>query len=227
MSREVHEMFTAIAPRYDRANEVLSFGMHRRWRRRAAELAAPRPGDRVLDCATGTGDLAREFLARVLPGGEVVGTDFNEAMLSFAVAKGVQPGLRFEQADATALPYPDNSFDIASIAFGIRNVDDPRLCLRELARVVRPGGRVLIVEFGQPQGLFGYAYRFYARNVIPRLGAWTTGKSEPYRYLPETAAKFPSGPAFTKLMDETHVYENIRAEALTGGVTYAYLGTVT
>ncbi|HEX9602680.1 MAG TPA: ubiquinone/menaquinone biosynthesis methyltransferase, partial [Myxococcales bacterium] len=172
MSEQVREMFASIARRYDAANEVLSLGVHRAWRRAAVRLSGVLPGDRVLDCATGTGDLALAFKRAVGPSGEVVGTDFCAEMLASAPAKAQRAGLpvRFEVADALSLPYADASFDVASIGFGIRNVDDPVRCLREMARVVRPGGRVVVLEFGQPRGPFGALFRVYSRQVMPALG---------------------------------------------------------
>ena len=159
MSTEVRQMFSSIATRYDVTNEVLSFGIHRLWRRSAVRLSGAREGNAVLDCATGTGDLALAFKRKVGASGRVMGTDFCKEMLDNAPAKAAREGLQveFQVADAMALPFADASFDVASIAFGIRNVDDPVKCLKEMARVVRPGGRVVVLEFGQPTGLFGGA----------------------------------------------------------------------
>ena len=144
MSEQVREMFSSIAPRYDVTNVVLSLGVDRHWRAVAVRESGAAPGVRVLDCATGTGDLALALRRAVEPGGAVVAMDFCAAMLEPARQKAHRAGLddiRFEVADALALPYPAQAFDVATIAFGIRNVDDPVLCLREMARVVRPGGR--------------------------------------------------------------------------------------
>ena len=154
MSEQVHQMFTQIAPRYDATNDVLSMGIHRLWRRETVKRSLVQPGDSVLDCAPGTGDLALAFKRAVGPTGEVLGTDFNAGMLSFAPKKAADAGLdvKFEVADAMKLPYADKRFTVASISFGIRNVDDPAVCVGELARVVKPGGRVVVLEFGQPGG---------------------------------------------------------------------------
>ena len=202
MSAEVRTMFAQIAPRYDLANEVLSFGVHRLWRRAAVRLSGAKAGDSVLDCATGTGDLALAFKRKVGPKGEVIGTDFCREMLAPAPEKARRAGLdvRFEVADALALPYPDQAFEVASIAFGIRNVDDPLRCLGEMSRVVRTGGRVVVLEFGQPAGLFGRLFRFYSRHVLPAMGALLTGQRAAYEYLPRTASAFPSGDRFLALM---------------------------
>ena len=228
MSTQVQQMFSAIAPRYDVANEVLSLGVHRRWRARAVKLSGAQPGHAVLDCATGTGDLALALKRAVGPAGRVVGTDFCQEMLAEGPRKAARMGLdvKFEVADALDLPYPDGLFDVASIAFGIRNVDDPARCLREMARVVRPGGRVVVLEFGQPGGLFGVLFRFYSRTVMPAVGALLTGQRAAYEYLPRTAAAFPAGDRFLALMDEAGVFSARAAHPLTFGVAYAYVGTV-
>ena len=228
MSEQVREMFASIARRYDAANEVLSLGVHRGWRRAAVRLSGARPGQRVLDCATGTGDLALAFKRAVGPTGEVVGTDFCAEMLEAAPRKARRAGLevRFEVADALALPYPDASFDVASIAFGIRNVDDPVRCLREMARVVRPGGRVVVLEFGQPRGPFGALFRVYSRQVMPAIGGLLTGNRAAYEYLPRTAAAFPAGDRFLGLMDAAGSFADRSATPLLAGTAYVYVGTV-
>jgi demethylmenaquinone methyltransferase / 2-methoxy-6-polyprenyl-1,4-benzoquinol methylase len=228
VSEQVREMFASIARRYDAANEVLSLGVHRSWRRAAVQLSKARLGQRVLDCATGTGDLALAFKRAVGPDGEVVGTDFCAEMLASAAPKARRAGLdvRFQVADALALPFADDSFDIASIAFGIRNVDDPVLCLREMARVVRPGGRVVVLEFGQPHGPFGALFRVYSRRVMPAVGALLTGNRDAYEYLPRTAAAFPAGERFLALMDEASPFAKRSATPLLAGTAYVYVGTV-
>ncbi|MFZ5467905.1 MAG: bifunctional demethylmenaquinone methyltransferase/2-methoxy-6-polyprenyl-1,4-benzoquinol methylase UbiE [Myxococcota bacterium] len=228
MSTQVREMFSAIALRYDATNDVLSLGMHRLWRREAVRRSGVTPGAAVLDCATGTGDLALAFKRAVGPSGRVVGTDFCAKMLDAAPPKAERAGLEieFRVADALALPFPDASFDVASISFGIRNVDDPARCLRELARVVRPGGRVVVLEFGQPTGLFGAFFRLYARWFMPLLGGWLTGHRHAYEYLPRTAAAFPAGSHFLRLMERTGRFSAQRAHPLLFGTAYVYVGTV-
>jgi demethylmenaquinone methyltransferase/2-methoxy-6-polyprenyl-1,4-benzoquinol methylase len=218
-------MFASIAPRYDAANQVLSLGIHRGWRRTAVQLAGAAPGMRVLDCATGTGDLALEF-KRAVRGGEVIGTDFCAEMLQAAPEKSRRANLpvEFAVADALALPYRDGRFDIASIAFGIRNVDDPVRCLREMARVVKPGGRVVVLEFGQPGGAFGALFRIYSTGVMPIVGGLLTGNRAAYHYLPRTAAKFPAGEKFLELMREAGCFTGCAAHALTFGTAFVYVG---
>lgn len=228
MSEQVHQMFTQIAPRYDVANDVMSMGTHRLWRKAAVKRSGAKTGDAVLDCATGTGDLAIDFKKVVGPSGTVLGTDFNAAMLATAPAKAKAEGLdiAFEVADATQLPYPADRFDVASIAFGIRNVDDPSRCLKELARVVKPGGRVVVLEFGQPGGVFGALFRVYARFVMPLIGQALTGNRAAYEYLPRTAAAFPAGEAFVELMRASGGFSEQRAHPLMAGLAWVYVGIV-
>jgi demethylmenaquinone methyltransferase/2-methoxy-6-polyprenyl-1,4-benzoquinol methylase len=228
MSEHVHAMFSDIAPKYDITNTVLSLGIHHIWRRATVKASAAAPGMRVLDCATGTGDLALAFKQTVGPTGRVVGTDFNADMLSFAPAKARARGLdvEFEVADAMDLPYADATFDVASISFGIRNVDDPVRALGEMARVVVPGGRVVILEFGQPRGLVGLSYTFYSKFIIPFIGGLLTGNRKAYEYLPTTAAVFPCRQDFLDRMRQTGRYSNVSYRELTGGIAFLYVGTV-
>jgi demethylmenaquinone methyltransferase/2-methoxy-6-polyprenyl-1,4-benzoquinol methylase len=228
VTAEVQAMFSSIAGRYDLANEVLSLGIHRLWRREAVRQSRVRAGESVLDCATGTGDLALAFKRAVGPLGRVVGTDFCQAMLAHAPEKARRAGLelQFEVADALDLRFQPASFDIASIAFGIRNVDDPLRCLTELARVVKPGGRVVVLEFGQPGRLFGALFRLYSRWIMPLLGQLLTGNRAAYEYLPRTAAAFPAGEGFLELMRRAGCFSERSARPLAGGVAYVYVGTV-
>jgi demethylmenaquinone methyltransferase/2-methoxy-6-polyprenyl-1,4-benzoquinol methylase len=228
MSAQVRTMFAQIAPRYDLTNEVLSLGIHRRWRSAAVRLSGARPGDAVLDCATGTGDLALAFKRKVGAGGTVVGIDFCSEMLGPASEKAKRAGLdvRFEEADALALPFADASFDIAAIAFGIRNVDNAVTCLRELSRVVRRGGRVVVLEFGQPRGAFGALFRVYSRHIMPNVGGLLTGHRAAYEYLPRTAAAFPAGERFLALMREANTFGSQTSHPLTFGTAFVYVGSV-
>lgn len=228
MSTEVRQMFSSIASRYDVTNEVLSLGIHRVWRSAAVRYSEAREGDRILDCATGTGDLALAFKRKVGASGSVVGTDFCPEMLQSAPAKASEAGLavEFQVADAMALPFADASFDVSSISFGIRNVDDPVKCLKEMARVVKPGGRVVVLEFGQPQGLFGALFQFYSKTIMPAVGGLLTGNRAAYQYLPRTAASFPAGERFLELMDQADSFQKRVAHPLTFGTSYVYVGTV-
>jgi demethylmenaquinone methyltransferase/2-methoxy-6-polyprenyl-1,4-benzoquinol methylase len=229
MSSQVRAMFASIARRYDHGNQVLSLGLHHRWRKAAVRLSGAKPGDRVLDCATGTGDLAFEFQRAVGRLGQVIGIDFCAEMLEVARSKAEQGGgaTRFEEADALRLPYADASFDVASIAFGIRNVDEPALGITEMARVVRPGGSVVVLEFGQPGGpLFGPLYRFYSAHIIPLIGGLLTGKRYAYEYFHRTSSEFPCGRAFVALMENTERFSKVEARSVTGGIAHVYVGIV-
>ena len=228
MSTQVQNMFARIAGRYDRGNDILSMGIHHAWRRRTVRESIAAEGMSVLDCATGTGDLAIEFKRRVGATGSVIGTDFCREMLDFAPGKARAQKLdvRFEIADAMDLQYKDNSFDIASIAFGIRNVDSAEQCLRELARVVRPGGQVVVLEFGQPHGWFRFPYAAYSKLILPFLGRIVSGDRDAYEYLHDTSSRFPCREDFLAMMDGTGAYASSRWVELSFGIAYIYFGTV-
>ena len=220
---KIRDMFASISSRYDRANTVLSGGIHHLWRRKAVRWAGARAGDQVLDCATGTGDLAIAFAKKVGKTGRVIGTDFVPEMLTLARAKS--RAVTFEVADVTRLPYDDDTFDIASISFGIRNVGEPRKGIAEMARVVKPGGRVIVLEFGQPRGrAFGALWDFYARHFLPRLGGAVTGEPDAYEYLQKSAGRFPCGEEFVALMRESGDFAAIDFTPLTFGIAYLYRG---
>ena len=228
MSEKVRSMFADIAEDYDRINTVLSFGVHHRWRKIAIKQSGADIGHRVLDCATGTGDLAIAFKQKVGKEGYVLGTDFCAPMIAPAPEKAKSRGLEidFEVADAMDLPYENDSFDISSISFGIRNVDEPVVALKEMARVVKPGGRVIVLEFGQPKGLIKIPYNLYSQHIMPTIGGWLSGNRDAYTYLPKTSATFPAGKNFLKLMEESNAFIDYRAVRLTGGIAYIYVGLV-
>lgn len=220
---KIRSMFASISTRYDRANTVLSGGIHHLWRKKAVRASGATAGDRVLDCATGTGDLAIAFKKAVGPRGEVIGTDFVPEMLELACMKARD--ITFEVADVTQLPYDANSFDVSSISFGIRNVNDPRKGIAELARVVKPGGRVIVLEFGQPKNrLFAAAYNFYNRHILPRIGGLLTGERAAYTYLQTSAGRFPCGDEFVALMRESGDFQSVDYRPLTFGIAYLYRG---
>jgi demethylmenaquinone methyltransferase/2-methoxy-6-polyprenyl-1,4-benzoquinol methylase len=204
-------------------------GIHHRWRKRLVSGAGTTKGMSVLDCATGTGDLAFAFKRAVGESGRVSGLDFSPKMISLAKTKSTFKAypVEFMIGDVLALPFPEDSFDISSIAFGIRNVDDPLAGLMEMARVVRPGGRVAVLEFGQPDGaLFSRLYRWYSNRVIPTIGGWITGTPASYRYLTDSSAAFPASTRFVELMEKTGAFSSINFTPLTLKIAYIYIGTV-
>jgi demethylmenaquinone methyltransferase / 2-methoxy-6-polyprenyl-1,4-benzoquinol methylase len=189
---QVEAMFDRIARVYDRMNAIMTAGMDRRWRERAADLANVGAGDRVLDVATGTGDLAIELRGRVGDAGEVVGLDFSEGMLELARDKA--PGIRFDQGSALELPYADGEFAAATVGFGARNFSDLGRGLAEMRRVVRPGGRVVVLEITTPQKPpLSWFFRFWFDTAVPALGRFA-GDSDAYTYLPSSVRRFP-GPS--------------------------------
>lgn len=221
-------MFDRIAARYDTVNRVLSFGLDQRWRRRVVRaLGDLGEKPRVLDVATGTGDLAIE-IAKVWPAGTVVGLDPSPGMLAIARQKltkrGMTDRVTLVEGDAQALPQASCEMDAATIAFGIRNVPDRALALRELARVVRPGGRIAVLELGEPKrGLLAAAARFHSHHFVPRIGALLSGASE-YRYLQRSVAAFPSAEKFAELMRASGL-KVLEVVPMTFGVCTLYLAT--
>ncbi len=194
------EMFDAIADRYDRMNRILSMGIDRGWRRRAIEALRLPPRARVLDVACGTADVAID-VARCHPDATVFGVDVSRRMLEVGRAKVVRQGLtervELRMGDAQALDFPNEHFDACTIAFGIRNVPDRDLALREMRRVLRPGGRLAVLELGAPEhGPLAWAARIHLRVVVPRLGAWLAGAPREYRYLQQSVEAFPPPGAF-------------------------------
>jgi demethylmenaquinone methyltransferase / 2-methoxy-6-polyprenyl-1,4-benzoquinol methylase len=232
---QVQAMFDRIAGVYDLLNGVMTAGLHHRWRARAADLAEIGPGSRVLDVATGTGDLALELCSRVGEGGEVIGSDFAEAMLDRAREKAANAGarsLRFEWADATALPYRDESFDAATVGFGARNFSDLSLGLREMARVVKPGGRVVVLEITTPvKPPLSVFYQLWFDQVVPLLGrlvgvvAKQATIASAYTYLPNSVKRFPPPAALAAEMQSAGIDE-VRWILTAGGIIAIHAGTV-
>ena len=222
----VERMFGEIAPRYDLLNALLSLGRHHRWRRVAADLATPPPGGVALDICTGTGDLARELAKRVGSSGFVAGLDFCEEMLLLAEAKPRRrtDGLIcYMAADAMALPLSDSSVDCATVAFGIRNVQDPARAFAEMVRVVRTGGRVVCLEFGLPEDrLRRRLVRAYEKTVVPALGG-TLSRRSAYRYLSGSIAGFAS-PAEVRQMMSRAGLAAVQSVAMNLGSVYAHWG---
>ena len=214
-------MFDRIARVYDRMNSVMTVGMHHRWRERAADLASLRAGQRALDVATGTGDLAVELERRTGPGG-VVGIDFADAML--AIARGKAPGISFETGNALDLAYPDGHFDAATVGFGARNFSDLPRGLSEMARVVRPGGRVVVLEITTPQRPpLSWFFRLWFDRVVPVIGR-LTGETDAYTYLPSSVRRFPAPAALAATMAGAGL-RDIRYVLTAGGIIAIHAGT--
>ena len=224
---EVRAMFDRIAGVYDRMNAVMTAGLHHQWRRRAVDLAAVGPGDRALDVATGTGDLALELARRVAPGGEVIGADFSEQMLALARRKPAPAGvgLRFEAANALALPYPDDAFAAATAGFGARNFSDLDRGLAEMARVVAPGGRVVILEITTPtRPPLSTVLEVWFDRLVPAMGR-IAGDPEAYRYLPSSVRRFPAPAALAEVMWRAGL-RDIRYVLTAGGIIALHVGVV-
>ncbi len=194
-ARAVREMFTSIAPRYDLLNHVLSFNIDRLWWKRTARVFAhvlSRPDARVLDSCCGTGDMAfalQRQAGKSSP--KILGADFSHAMLQRASGKSASTSLRWVETDALLLPFPDGHFDLVTSAFGFRNLANYDAGLREIVRVLRPGGECGILDFAEPQGAVGGLYRIYFKNVLPAIGTLISGVKGPYAYLPASVERFP------------------------------------
>lgn len=228
MSEQIRQMFSDISQDYDKMNDILSFKLHHLWRKNVVKLADLKPDFKILDCASGTGDLAIEFKKNLNSNSEVVATDFCQEMLDFIEpkAKKAEINLKVQTADVMNLPFSDDYFDIASISFGIRNVDEPVVGLKEMARVVKSKGKVIILETGQPSGINKFFYNVYGKYIMPMLGNIFAKNKSAYTYLPTTAAKFPYGEEFVKLMKQTNSFSEISYYPQTFGVSYIYVGVV-
>ncbi len=245
-AEEVQDLFSSIAGSYDLANDLITFGIARRWRRSLVDwsLEGLPPVTRVLDCATGTGDLVFEFSralsrrsrpadldrARAI---EITGCDFCEPMLNIASEKANRmqrsslPKIKFEVADATALPYSTDTFDVCSIAYGIRNVQDVPLALSEMARVTRPGGHVMILETGVAENR---ALRLFVdlhfKKIVPALGGLVSGRRAAYDYLQKTSRAFPSGSEFCDVLMLTGHFSSVEYRPFLGGASFVYRAIV-
>jgi demethylmenaquinone methyltransferase/2-methoxy-6-polyprenyl-1,4-benzoquinol methylase len=217
---QVRAMFDRIAGPYDRMNSVMTAGLHHRWRQRAADLARVGPGSHALDVATGTGDLAIELAAR---GADVVGSDFSDGML--AVARKKAPSLRWEHGNALALPYDDGAFDAATVGFGARNFSDLEQGLREMARVVRPGGRVVVLEITTPQRPpLSTFFSLWFDRIVPVLGK-LAAEPDAYTYLPSSVKRFPAPEALGGILAGAGLTD-VRWILTAGGIIALHSGTV-
>ena len=222
--------FSAIAKGYDRANDLMTFGLVRLWRRQLvakAVLSGSGQGAQVLDCASGTGDVA--LLFRMLyPNAQVTGLDLTEGMLRFAREKALKKNLdvKFCQGDLMALPFKDSTFDVVSISYGIRNVPDARVALAEMIRVLKPGGRLLVLETGEVSSpVMSLLFKFFMTKVVPFLGGLISARKEHYEYLGESSLAFPSGTRFCNMIRLSGAVSDIRFEKKMFGASYLYTAT--
>jgi demethylmenaquinone methyltransferase/2-methoxy-6-polyprenyl-1,4-benzoquinol methylase len=226
-AEQVNRMFDRVAARYDLLNSLMSAGLHHRWRERAADQAELAPGDSALDVCCGTGDLTFELAKRIAPGGHVVGCDFSEPMLDLARDKAGSrgtDGVRFEWADALNLPYDAGRFDAVTVGFGVRNFADRDRGLREMARVLRPGGRLVVLEFTRPQRPpFSSFYSLWFDRIAPILGR-ISDDPEAYAYLAESVRSFPAPRGLAERMDRAAGLEGIRYTILAGGIVTIHTG---
>lgn len=224
----VRGVFDSVASRYDLMNDLMSGGIHRLWKRFTIELSAARPGQTILDIAGGTGDLAARFSRLVGPEGQVILADINAAMLEVGrdrlIDKGATGNIEVVQADAQALPFEDNSVDCITIAFGLRNVTDKDMALRSMLRVLRPGGRLLVLEFSKPTSpLLGKAYDQYSFQILPAMGRLIAQDAESYRYLAESIRKHPDQDTLLGMMEDAGFAE-CRYHNMTGGIVAVHQG---
>ncbi len=216
-------VFDSVASRYDVMNDVLSFGIHRLWKRYTLELCGLRPGQRMLDLAGGTGDLAIKAAARLGDNGQVVLADINASMLQQGRDRVIDEGLinRIEvaQCNAEILPFPDNYFDCITIAFGLRNVTDKGAALASMYRVLKPGGRLCVLEFSQPLSpALGKAYDFYSFNILPKLGEVIARDRDSYQYLAESIRMHPDQETLRQLMIGSGGFDEVEVHNLSGGI---------
>lgn len=227
-AHKVADVFSSVADRYDIMNDLMSFGVHRLWKRFAIELANVHPGERILDLAGGTGDLAARLAPKVKDKGEVMLVDINAAMLEQSRERlmdlGVTGNVRFTQANAENLPFPDRHFNLVTIAFGLRNVTDKDAALHEMYRVLKLGGRVLVLEFSKPilPGLRSL-YDLYSFTALPLMGKFVAGDADSYRYLAESIRMHPDQQTLKQIMEKAG-FERVEYYNLTGGIVAIHRG---
>ncbi|MBB71725.1 MAG: bifunctional demethylmenaquinone methyltransferase/2-methoxy-6-polyprenyl-1,4-benzoquinol methylase UbiE [Legionellales bacterium] len=227
-TRKVRDVFHSVAGKYDVMNDLMSFGIHRLWKKIAIYLSHVRPGATVLDLAGGTGDLAYQFTQKVGPQGHVVLADINGAMLTVGrqrlLNRGVTGNISYAQVNAEALPFPDNSFDCITIAFGLRNVTDKDKALASMQRCLKPGGQLLVLEFSKPRvpGL-KQVYDAYSFSILPKLGEWIAQDADSYQYLAESIRMHPDQDTLLQMMQQAGL-ENCSYHNLSGGIVALHRG---
>jgi len=224
----VADVFHSVAGKYDVMNDLMSVGIHRIWKRFTIDCSGIRPGHTILDLAGGTGDLAAKFARLTGSKGKVVVADINASMLQVGRDrlrnKGIVGNVEWVQADAEQLPFPDNHFDLITMAFGLRNVTDKDRALRSMFRVLKPGGRLLILEFSKPTSMtFSKVYDWYSFNILPQIGKLVANDSESYRYLAESIRMHPDQETLKTMMNNAG-FEQTRFDNLTGGVVALHRG---
>lgn len=224
-ARRVRGVFDSVASHYDVMNDLMSGGLHRLWKRYTITVANPRPGDRVLDIAGGTGDLDLAFAPLVAPNGTVVHTDINESMLREGRDRLLDKGVVLPTlvCDAEHLPFPDGHFDIVTVAFGLRNMTHKELALQEMNRVLRPGGKLLVLEFSKVAPPLQKAYDWYSFNIMPKLGQWVARDEASYRYLAESIRMHPDQETLRAMMRDAG-FGHVDVHNLTAGVTALHVG---
>ena len=221
-------VFHSVAAKYDVMNDLMSAGVHRIWKRFTIELSGVRRGNQVLDIAGGTGDLAAKFSKIVGPEGRVVLADINESMLKVGrdklTDKGIVGNIEYTQANAEALPFPDNTFDCITIAFGLRNVTDKDKALRSMLRVLKPGGRLLVLEFSKPENeVLSKVYDSYSFNILPKIGKLITNDEDSYRYLAESIRMHPDQATLKSMMEDAG-FARCDFHNMTGGIVAVHKG---
>lgn len=225
--RRVRGVFDSVADNYDLMNDMMSFGIHRLWKRYAINMAGLQPGQQVLDLAGGTGDLTRLMAPRIEPGGHIILSDINAAMLAVGrerlLDNGIHGNVTFAQANAEQLPFPDNTFDLVTMAFGLRNVTDKQQALCSIHGTLKPGGRLLVLEFSRPVAALKPAYDFYSFNILPRIGRLIAKDEDSYRYLAESIRMHPDQQTLKGMLEQAG-FERCDVHNLAGGIVAIHSG---
>ena len=226
-TQRVRQVFESVADNYDVMNDLMSFGLHRVWKKFALQIAAVRPKQTVLDLAGGTGDLAAALKKSVGPMGQVVLCDINASMLEVGrermIDRGLMNNLHYIQANAENLPFADNSFDCITMAFGLRNVTYKEKCLASAYAKLKPGGKFLVLEFSKPKALLTPAYDMYSFSILPRLGQWVAKDADSYQYLAESIRMHPDQETLKQMFSDAG-FDRCRYVNMTGGIVAAHIG---